>query len=422
MILRIPTARAFKPFLEPARHKGAHGGRGSGKSHFFAGLGVETCVLKPTRMVCIREVQGSLKDSARQLIVDKIVDHGLSEQFRILDAEIRGPNDSLIIFKGMQSYNATNIKSLEGYDIAWVEEAQDLSEKSLDMLTPTIRKDDSELWFSWNPRDELDAVDRFLRGPHCPPGAIVRQVNWQDNPWFPKVLREEMERARIADPAKAAHIWDGEYQQAPSGAYYAGLLAKALEEGRLSRIPHNPALEVHVSFDLGSGQNQSLWFSQRSGRELLMIDYMEGNEDAANEGYAWYARKMREKPYTYARLTFPHDGRVREATGKSRAETMESLGFDVDVLPLLPIDDGIEAVKRTLPLTRFDAERCKPGLHALRNYCENWDDKLRRSNGPLKDWTNHAADSMRYTCVAYEEPPAKAKPQRKDHSSTSWMS
>lgn len=421
-ILRIPTARAFQSFLEPSRYKGAHGGRGSGKSHFFAGLGVERCVLQPTRMVCIREVQGSLKDSAKQLIEDKINEHALADQFSVKDAEIRGPNDSIIIFKGMQTFNATNIKSLEGYDVAWVEEAQDLSQTSLDLLRPTIRKDGSELWFSWNPRDEYDAIDRFLRGSNAPKDAIVKQVNWNDNPWFPDVLRQEMERDRAADAAKAAHIWDGEYQQAPSGAYYAELIAKAASAGRVGDVPHNPSLEVHVSFDLGVGQKQVLWFTQRSGRELHVIDYLEGNEEAANEGYSWYARKMRERPYTYARLTFPHDGRVRESNGKSRAETMESLNFWVETLPNTPIEDGIDVVKRTLPLCRFDAEKCKTGLHALKNYRENWDEKLRRSNGPLKDWTNHAADSFRYTCVAYETPIEKKEPKRRYGGETSWMS
>lgn len=347
----------------------------------------------------------------QQLIMDKISGHGLGHAFRLVNNEIRGPRDSLIIFRGMQDYNAQSIKSLEGFDRALIEEAQTLSQKSLDLLRPTIRKPNSEIWAIWNPESEYDPIDVFLRGPNAPEDAIVRAVNWNDNPWFPDVLKAEMERDRKADPAKAAHTWDGDYQQAPKGAYYADLLAKALAEGRIGRVPHDPKLEVHVSFDLGVGRQQSLWLTQRAGRELRWIDYIEGNEEAANEGYSWYARKLRERPYTYGRLTFPHDGRVREATGKSRAETMESLGFQVDVLPILPVEDGIDALKRTIPISWFDAEKCSLGLTALKNYHDNWDEKLRRSNGPLKDWTNHAADSARYTAVAYEEPPTKKKPK-----------
>lgn len=374
-------------------------------------------------MVCIREVQNTIKDSVQQLLVDKITTHDLHPFFDIRDNEIRGPNDSVVIFRGMQNFNAQSIKSLEGYDIALVEEAQTLSQRSLDLLRPTIRKDGSEFWFVWNPDSEFDPVDIFLRGKNAPVDAIVRRVNWHDNPWFPQVLRDDMTRDRVADAAKAAHVWDGEYQQAPKGAYYADLLAKALEDGRIGRVPHDPKLEVHVSFDLGSGQNQALWFSQRTGKELRLIDYLEGNEEAANEGYSWYARKMRERPYTYAPLVFPHDGRVREATGKSRAETMEGLGFRVTVLPILPIDDGIDAVKRTLPLCWIDAAKCATGLTAIKNYREDWDEKLRRSNGVLKDWTNHAADSLRYTVTDYEEPRTKRKPTggRPGHAE-SWMS
>ena len=420
--LRIPTAEAFEPFLQQARYKGAHGGRGSGKSWFFAGAVVEACILKPTRAVCIREVQGTLKDSARQLIIDTIERHDLHSLFQVLDSEIRGPNGSLIIFKGMQNYNSTNIKSLEGYDIAWVEEAQDLSQGSLDMLRPTIRKDNSELWFSWNPASEFDAVDMFLRGNHPPKDAVIRQVNWSDNPWFPANLKAEMLEDRQRDAAKAAHVWDGEYRQAPTGAYYAELIARASSEGRICRQLHDPRLEVHVSFDLGVGQTQALWFSQWVGQEIRMIDYLQGTEEAANEGYAWYARKMREKPYTYAPLIFPHDGRVREATGKSRAETMEGLNFQVETLPMLPVHDGIEAVKSLMPLMSWDADKCKDGLTALKNYRENWDEKLRRSNGPLKDWTNHASDSLRYTVQAYEQPKQKKEQRRTAGSATSWMS
>lgn len=421
-ILQIQTARAFRPFLEPARYKGAHGGRGSGKTHFFGGLGVEEMFTRPTRLVCIREVQKDLKESSMQLMKDKISAHGLGQSFGVVGGEIRGPNESLCIFRGMQTYNADSIKSLEGYDRAWVAEAQSLSQRSLDLLRPTIRKTGSEMWFDWNPESEYDPIDIFLRGPNAPDDAIVRRVNWSDNPWFPGVLRKDMDRDRKADAAKAAHIWDGDYQQAPKGAYYADLLARALSDGRVCRVSHDPKLETHVSFDLGVGQTQSLWFSQWVGQEIRVIDYLAGTEEAANEGYSWYARKMREKNYTYAPLIFPHDGRVREATGKSRAETMEGLNFNVETLPMLPVDDGIEAVKAALPLALFDATKCSEGLTALKNYRENWDEKLRRSNGVVKDWTNHAADSFRYLIQAHESPPAKRAGTGQHHSAGGWMS
>jgi phage terminase large subunit len=224
-ILKPDVPRAFVPLLKPARYKAAHGGRGGAKSHFFAEQLVLRCFARETRAACIREVQNSLKESVRQLIIDKIQKFGLGGFFEVLEGEIRGANGSLIIFKGMQSYNAENIKSLEGFDIAWVEEAQSLSAHSLKMLRPTIRKEGSEIWFSWNPRHDTDAVDEFFRGAHRPADAIVVEVNWDCNPWFPDVLKAEKDRDYAADPEMADHVWGGGYQIITEGAYYAKLLA-----------------------------------------------------------------------------------------------------------------------------------------------------------------------------------------------------
>ena len=214
--LRIKTAEVFLPLLQPARYKGAYGGRGSGKSHFFAELTVEECLLNPgRRQVCIREVQKSLEHSAKQLIEDKIEYFGVQNRFRILNTHIEvkdgaGCSAGIIIFQGMQNHTAHSIKSLEGYDCAWVEEAQALSRRSLDLLRPTIRKPGSELWFSWNPEQPTDPVDEFLRRDR-PDNAIVVRANYYDNPFFPDVLREDMEYDKRRDPDRYKHIWLGEY-------------------------------------------------------------------------------------------------------------------------------------------------------------------------------------------------------------------
>src|SRR5690242_82654 len=186
--LIVEAPDALLPLLKPARYKAAYGGRGGAKSHFFAEQIVLRCFSRKTRVACIREVQASIKDSVRQLLIDKIEKLGLGWAFDVLETEIRGRQGtpsagSLIVFKGMQSYNAHNIKSLEDFDIAWVEEAQTLSDISLRLLRPTIRKDGSELWFSWNPRHETDAVDKFFRGESPPENAVIVSVNWYDNPW-----------------------------------------------------------------------------------------------------------------------------------------------------------------------------------------------------------------------------------------------
>jgi phage terminase large subunit len=209
---QLDLPAVFEPLLLKARYKGAWGGRGSGKSHFFAGLAVVRMATEAGfRVVCVREVQNSIKDSVKQLLEDKIKELGLESFFTITDQEIRGKNGSLAIFRGLQNHTAASIKSLEGFDVAWVEEAQTISQASLNILTPTIRKPGSELWFSWNPVKETDPVDVLLRGDRRE-NAIVVQANWSDNPWFPEALREDLERDRDRDPDKFMHVWEGRYQ------------------------------------------------------------------------------------------------------------------------------------------------------------------------------------------------------------------
>lgn len=211
-LVRFPPY--FEPFVkEKRRYKGLRGGRGSAKSHAFAGLAVVKMASQPgIRIVCVREVQRSIADSVKQLLEDKIVDYGLESFFKITDAEISGINGSRCIFRGMQNHTAASIKSLEGFDIAWVEESQTISQKSLDLLTPTIRKPGSELWFSWNPENEDDPVDVFFAEGADHADFMLAHVNFDQNPWFPEELRADMERDKRRDPDKYAHVWEGAYR------------------------------------------------------------------------------------------------------------------------------------------------------------------------------------------------------------------
>src|ERR1044072_92305 len=180
--LKIEIPDIYAPLMKPMRFKGAFGGRGGGKSHFFATNIVIRAMAEPgLRVVCIREIQKSLAESVKKLIEDKIEAFGVGDNFQVLNTEIRTPGNGLIVFNGMQNHTAHSIKSLEGFDIAWVEEAQSLSARSLNLLRPTIRKPGSEIWFSWDPDNEHDPVDKFLRGQNKPPNAIVVQANYMDN-------------------------------------------------------------------------------------------------------------------------------------------------------------------------------------------------------------------------------------------------
>lgn len=393
--LRLDTPRAFVPLLEPKRYKGAYGGRGSGKSHFFGEMVVERA-LDGARVVCIREVQNSLKDSVYQLIVDKIRSLGVQDQFDMIKDEVRGPHGSLITFRGMKDSNAENIKSLEGYDIAWVEEAQTFSSRSLELLRPTLRKPGSELWFSWNPRHKTDPVDEFFRKRKLDSTVSVR-VNYNDNPWFAETpLYQDMLDDRAADPEKAAHIWDGAYESAPRGSYYGPELAQADSDGRITDLLIDTALPVHTGWDLGVGRNMCTWAFQIADGQYRWLKFFEydvaGLPYAANTLKSWAA----EKKLVWGTHLWPHDGASTDDSGEKRCDNMAKLGFKVDIVPRGKPGDGIEAVRRALKVSRWDRDGCGVGLEHLRGYRRKYDKHFDRFvDEPEKNGHDHGADAKR---------------------------
>ena len=221
MDLNIEVAGVFRPLLAPSRYKGAHGGRGSGKSHFFAGLAVALCLQSPgSRICCAREVQRSLRDSVKLLVEDKIRVYKVEDQFKLMYDHIRTPGGGVIVFQGLQDHTAESIKSLEGFDAAYLEEAHTITKRSLELLRPTIRKPGSQIWASWNPRLATDPIDSLLRGEKPPPRTIVVKADWRDNPWFPAELEEERSYDEIVNPVRYAHIWEGEYEPQVVGALW----------------------------------------------------------------------------------------------------------------------------------------------------------------------------------------------------------
>lgn len=240
----IQTPRAFQPLLQASRYKGIWGGRGSGKSHFFAESVVERCIMQPSsRIVCVREVQRSLKDSVKRLIEDKIFALGVGSRFDVKATEIGTPGGGVIVFQGLQDHTAESVKSLEGFHVAWAEEAQSLSTRSMELLRPTIRAPGSELWFSWNPRSAADPVDELLRGITPPPDAIVRRVNYSDNPFFPPELEVEREFDSRTNPSRYGHIWMGDYEPVAIGAIWDRLM---LHRNRRQDMPEMARILVSV--------------------------------------------------------------------------------------------------------------------------------------------------------------------------------
>lgn len=250
--LQIQTAEVFEPLLQQARYKAAYGGRGSGKSHFFAELLVEDHYCNPgMRSVCAREIQKSLKESAKRLIEDKIEGLGMDGFDPKVD-HIKTPGNGVIIFQGLQDHTAESIKSLEGFQRAWVEEAQTLSGRSLELLRPTIRAEDSELWFSWNPRNAADPVDAFFRGTTAPPRAVVVRANYMHNPWFPKELEEERLHDLATNRDRYPHIWLGEYEPAAIGALWDRITLNACRRDKES-LPIMTRIVVAVDPNTSSG-------------------------------------------------------------------------------------------------------------------------------------------------------------------------
>ena len=305
--LDIATPRVFVPLLAPARYKSAWGGRGSGKSHFFAESLVERAFTEPGfRAVCIREVQKSLEQSVKRLLEDKIQRLGIGWAFDCQRDVIRGPGGGLIIFQGMQAHTAESVKSLEGYDVAWVEEAQSLSAHSLKLLRPTIRKPGSELWFSWNPESPEDPVDQLLRGPKLPPGAVVVQANWRDNPWFPAELDEERRFDMDRDPGSYDHVWEGGYITITEAVIFRGkFVVQPFETPADARFYHGvdwgfaqDPTALTRSYIVTDGKARDLYIDREAGGVGIELDHLPRLLDRVPTTRTWPIKADNSRPET----------------------------------------------------------------------------------------------------------------------------
>lgn len=410
--LVIDTPVVFEPLLAPARYKGAWGGRGSGKSHFFAELMIEeSLATKGSRSVCIREVQRTLKESSKRLIEDKLAALRLGEAdgFKVFKEVVQTPGDGIITFQGMQDHNAESIKSLEGFSRAWVEEAQTLSARSLSLLRPTIRMEWSELWFSWNARRKTDAVDALLRGEVLPTGAVVVMANWRDNPHFPAVLEQERQDCLAQEPDQYDHIWEGGYAGVLVGAYYAKVIAQAKLEGRFCRVAADPLLPIFLFADIGGTGARSdaftLWAAQFVGLEVRVLDYYEAVGQDIGTHLTW----MRKNGYTpdRSRIWLPHDGETHDKVyNVSYESAFAAAGYDVEIVPNQgrgAASARIAAGRRVFPSCWFNAEKTAPGTDALGWYHEKRDEPRNIGLGPAHDWASHGADSFGMMAIVAEQ-------------------
>lgn len=440
----------FPPKLEflfnPARYKAAYGGRGSSKSWSIARalllIGKQPDLLWPgwsqqygtdgIRVLCYRETMRSIEESVHQLLTDQIRLLRLGDFYKIQQKNIVGANGTEFFFAGVRQ-SVDNLKSYEGVHIAWGSQAEAMSKRSLNVVFPTLRRDilvgdnkfGSELWFDFNPEFEDDEVYKLFAVPsNRPDGAQVSFVNWNDNPFFPEVLRKEREDLLRRDPEECEHIYGGTTRSAVEGAIFKKELRAADAEGRLSaRVPYDPTKPVNTFWDIGPAHTR-IWFAQSFPMEFRIIDYVAGELEAL----AFYTKQLQERPYTYGMHTLPWDGAARElGSGRSIQEQLQAIfGKDrVRCAKQLSKEDGIAAVRAILPKCYFDGERCnfilpgtkqEVGIRGLRCYQYEYDQDLRTySRAPLHDWASHDADAFRTMAVSIREeqkPKVKAAPSR----------
>jgi phage terminase large subunit len=383
--LTIDTPRWFKPLLDPSRYKGAHGGRGSGKSHAFAEAVIEAHVMdQRRRTVCVREIQKSLSQSVKRLLELKIEQLGVQSYFEVQETQIKSTQgDGLIIFQGMQNHTSDSIKSLEGYDCAWVEEAQSLSQRSLDLLRPTIRKPESELWFTWNPRNSTDPIDVLLRGENTPPRTTVCQVNYKDNPWFPDVLKSEMEYDRGRDPDKYKHVW--------LGGYVGNSEARVFRNWTIEEFETPDNATHRLGADWGFATDPTVLVRCHVIGRTIYVDH---------EAYRVGCEIM-DTPDLF--LTVPESEKWPIVADNARPETishMQRHGFP-KIMPAVKgpksVEEGVEWLKSHDIVVH---PRCKHTIDELTCYSYKTDGLTGAILPVLADRDNHLIDALRYACEA----------------------
>ena len=394
--------------FKPCRYKILYGGRGGAKSWSIARALLLLGVQHPLRVLCAREFMASISDSVHKLLCDQIFALGLGGFYLIEKASIKGANGTEFRFAGIRT-NVHQIKSFEGIDIAWCEEAANISKSSFEVLIPTIRKEGSEIWISLNPELETDyCYQAFVLNP--PPNAIVKKINYDCNPWFPDVLREEMELLRERDPDAFQTVWLGNCRQNLDGAIYAKELREAQEEGRICKVPYDRTKPVHTFFDLGWSDNTSILFAQVVGFEFHIIDHISGSQRPLNA----YLADLQARGYIYGIDWLPHDARAKQlGSGRSIEELMRAAGRTVRIVPNLSVEDGINAARTVFPNCWFDADKCADALQSLRHYRYEIDERLGTfKRVPLHDIHSHDADAFRYCAVALREKRQDLKPTR----------
>ena len=400
---------------KPSRYKVLYGGRGGAKSWGVARQLILFAAERKIRVLCAREFQSSIADSVLKLLSDQIAEMGFSALFEVQRNRILGVNGSEFGFEGLR-HNVTSIKSYEGVDYCWVEEAQTVSKSSWDTLIPTIRKSGSEIWLTFNPDLEDDETyKRFVKKP--PPDATLLPMSWRDNPWFPEVLAKERDYLKETDPDAYLNVWEGHCKQILDGAIYATELRAAKESKRITKVPYDASKPVHCWWDLGFADMTSIWMGQTVGMEFRFIDYLQDSRKPLQH----YLKTLGEKPYMFGTHYLPHDAQAKQlGSGRSIEELMREAGKTVQIVPMLSVADGINAARTLFNRCLFDEDKCADGLQSLMHYRYEMDeDRKTYKKTPLHDWASHGADAFRYAAVSMPE--QQMVRRSRERSAAGWM-
>lgn len=404
MNVEFPDKLAF--LFEPARYKCAYGGRGSGKSWGFARALLLEGAQKPLRVLCTREIQKSIAESVHKLLSDQIAAMGLSGFYEVQQTVIRGKNGTEFTFAGLQSHTVDSIKSYEGVDRVWVEEAHAVSKTSWNVLLPTIRKPGSEIWVTFNPQLDTDETyARFVKSP--PPDCVSVLMNYTDNPWFPEVLEAERTHAQnTMKPEEYGHIWEGRCMPAVEGAIYFDEVAAAESKGRIREVPYDPLLKVHAVWDLGWNDSMSIVLVQRAASEMRVIEYIEGSHRTLSD----YAQQLKDMKLNWGNNYLPHDGFTKDfKTGKSAQEILQALGLSVPGdtqnpgVPRMDVEQGIRAAREVFPRIYFDKDKTGRLIECLKRYRRHINQTTKEPGAPLHDEFSHGADAFRYLALVADQ-------------------
>lgn len=399
MAARAQFPDKLKFLFTPMRYKGAKGGRGSAKSWSFARALLIQGANRKLRILCAREVQKSIKQSVHKLLKDQIAALGLGDFYDVLETEIRGKNGTEFSFAGLADHTIDSIKSFEGCDIVWIEEAHSVSKRSWDVLLPTIRKDGSEIWFTFNPELETDATyEQFVT--NQPEDAIVVNMNFTDNPWFPAVLEKERLRAKqTMTKTDYENIWEGKCKPAVTGAIYYDEIAAAEANKQICNVPYDSALKVHVVFDLGWNDAMSISLVQRHTSEIRVIENIEDSFKTLDH----YSAELKKKNMNWGTVYLPHDGRTKDFKyGKSAEQIMQDLGWTVRITPMMGLEDGIKMTRSVFKRFYFDKTSAGRLVQCAKRYRRRIDTQTKQPKEPLHDEWSHGADNLRYIAINAE--------------------